>query len=94
LRERERGQPGGEDEVGAGEDEAAAPAIDRSAGVRAERGRDEQRDRERREHGRRRDAEVARDRRRQHRRKVVRRPPGQGLRAAEREDGGELRVRH
>ena len=43
LRERERGQPGGEDEVGSGEDEAAAPAIDRAAGVRAERGGDEQR---------------------------------------------------
>jgi hypothetical protein len=87
LCERERGQADGEDDVGAGEDEAAAPAIDRAAGVRAERGGDEQGDRERREHGRRRDAEVARDRRRQHRRQVVRRPPGQGLRAAERETG-------
>jgi hypothetical protein len=94
LRKRERGQPDREDEVGAGEDEAPAPAIDRAADVRTERGRDEQRDRECREHGRWCDAEVARDRRRQHRRQVVRRPPGQGLRAAQREDGGELRVRH
>ena len=86
VRDAESGEAEREDDVGADQHRPAAPAVDRATGVRPEEGRDDERHRERGEHRRRRDADVARHRRGEHRRQVVRRGPGQRLRRAERGD--------